>query len=243
MNNPKNAAVQKERLRRFYDDVAIIEGTSGWQVLLDDAPIRTPAGEVFEVPTQALAEAVATEWAGQQEFVELDSMYHMQFSCAALDYTRGFRQDVERETRDYITTDLLCYRAQEPQGLVQYQTEKWNPWIEWAEQRFDIKLVLVAGIMPAQQSDKTFEIMHAEIAKFDDFALTAMWLLAKHTGSLVVPFAVWERAMEPEEAFAISRIEENYQNEQWGTDEEAQKNREAVANEMRALGEFIALIQ
>lgn len=243
MNNPQNAAPQKQELKRFYKTVSFAQGDGGWQVFLDDKPIRTPAKALLVLPTQKLAAAIANEWDRQGDTVELDDMYHMQFSCAAVDYTQGYRSDVKAETHDYITTDLLCYRALEPQDLVHQQNALWNQWVDWAEKRYGIQLVLVAGIMPAPQSDQVLDSMEARIAALDDFALTAVWLLAKHTGSLLLALAVWENAATPEEAFIASRLEEMHQNAQWGEDEEAVRRRESAAMEMAALGEFISLIQ
>lgn len=243
MDNPKNAATHKKTLKRFYKDVNVGQAEGGWQVLLDGKPIRTPAKALLVLPTQRLAEAVAGEWARQGEEVALDAMHLMQFSCAALDYTQGFRTDVESETLAYISTDLLCYRAQEPQELTQRQNVGWNRWIDWAEKRYGIRMVLVMGIMPVAQADATTEVMEQELKRLDDFMLTALWLAARQTSSLLLALAVAERQIAASEAFILSRIDETYQNEQWGEDEEARRRRETGAAEMAALGEFIALLQ
>lgn len=243
MTTPKNAVAQKPELKRFYKTASAAQGEHGWQVLLDGKPIRTPAKALLVLPTQKLAENIATEWDRQGDTVELDGMYHMQFSCAAVDYTQGYRSDVESEAHDYITTDLLCYRAQEPHDLVVLQNTQWNPWVDWAEKRYGIQLVLVAGIMPAPQSGETLEAIAEYLAALDDFALTAVWLLAKHTGSLLLALAVWEKATTPEAAFLTSRLEQTHQNAHWGEDEETARRRESAAAEMVALGQFIALIQ
>lgn len=243
MNNPKNAATQKPKLRRFYKEVSLGEADGGWQLLLDGKPMRTPAREPLVLPTRQLAEAVAAEWARQAEYVELDDMCQMQFSCAAIDYTQGFRADVESEAAAYIGTDLLCYRAQEPQALVERQSLGWNPWLDWARERHGLHLALVPGIMPVAQSEATHAGVAAKVAALDAFSLTALWLMAKHTGSFVLALAVLEGALGADKAFALSRIEEDWQNEQWGTDAEAAAKRHAAAAEMAALGDFIFLLQ
>lgn len=243
MNNPKDAAMQKKTLKRFYKEVGVGQTESSWQVLLDGKPIRTPAKARLVLPTQALADAIAEEWSQQGEEVALDTMHLTQFSCAALDYTQGFRADVESETLAYISTDLLCYRAQEPQELVQRQNAGWNRWVDWAGQRYGIRMALAAGIMPVTQADATSDAMERELKQLDDFMLTALWLVARQTSSLLLAFAVVERELAASDAFVLSRIDETYQNEQWGEDEEARRRREIGAAEMVALGEFIALLQ
>lgn len=241
MNNPKNAAMQKTKLKRFYKDVSVTKAEGGWQVLLDGKPMRTPAKQKLELPSRKLADAVAEEWGRQGEHVELDGMFNMQFSCAAIDYTQGFRADVEAETAAYVTTDLLCYRAEEPQELVKRQNAGWNPWMDWAQEQ-GMPLALVLGIMPVTQAEDTLQNVLKTVAEADAYTLTALWLLAKHTGSFVLALAVVQGALKAEEAFTLSRIEEDFQNEQWGTDEEAAQRRQMAATEMAAIGRFLALL-
>jgi chaperone required for assembly of F1-ATPase len=243
MNNPKIAASQKSKLKRFYQDVSLADCDGGWQVCFDGKPMRSPAKASLVLPARRLAEEVADEWQRQEQFVELDGMPHTQFSCAATDYTAVYRADVEAETLAYITTDLLCYRAQEPQDMVQRQNEQWNPWVRWAEERFNLRMALVVGIMPVEQSGETLDEMRRQIAALDDFSLTAVWLVAKHTGSLLLAFAVQQGALEAPVAFNLSRLEEDFQNARWGVDEEARSRRHSTAAEMEALGKFISLIQ
>jgi chaperone required for assembly of F1-ATPase len=115
--------------------------------------------------------------------------------------------------------------------------------VQWAEKRFAIKLVMVAGIMPSPQSEQTLRALKARLAMLDDFPLTAVWMMAKYTGSLLLALALWERAIAVDDAFAASRLEETFQNSQWGEDEEAARRRDATAVEMTILAEFISLIQ
>lgn len=241
MNKPNPQ--QKPKLKRFYKTVETSAGVSGWRVLLDGKAMRTPQKAVFEVPHRRLTEAVAEEWASQGSDIALEQMPLTQFTCAVLDYTAHFRRDVEAETAAYATTDLLCYRASEPAELAQRQREAWDKWLDWAQTRYDIRMKLTEGIMPVEQEPQTLEALQAEIARLDDYGLTALWLMAKHCSSLLLPLAVWEKKLEAEEAYHIARIDETYQNEQWGQDAEALERRESGAREMYAIGEFVKLIQ
>lgn len=240
MNKPNS---QKPKLKRFYKTAVAAAEPTGWRVLLDGKAMRTPQKEIFEVPQRKLAEAVAEEWASQGSDIALEQMPLTQFTCAVIDYTQLFRHDVEAETAAYATTDLLCYRAAEPEELVQRQKEAWDKWLDWAQTRYDVKMQLTEGIMPVDQEEASLEALAGEIAALDDYALTAVWLMAKHCSSLILPLAVWEKQLDAETAFHIARVDETYQNEQWGEDEEALERREAGAREMYAIGEFIKCIQ
>ena len=60
-------------------------------------------------------------------------------------------------------------------------------------------------------------------ALFDqtEFQLAALHDLIAITGSLVLGLAVATGRIDAEEAFDLSRIDEHWQAEQWGTDEDA----------------------
>lgn len=241
MNKPN--LPKKPKLKRFYKTVGVAAEPSGWRVELDGKAMRTPQKAVFEVPHRRLAQAVAEEWASQGSDIALEQMPLTQFTCAVIDYTHAFRQDVEAETVAYATTDLLCYRAAEPEELVKRQKAAWDKWLDWAQTRYDIRMQLTQGIMPVDQEEASLEALAGEIARLDDYGLTAVWLMAKHCSSLLLPLAVWEKQLDAETAFHIARVDETYQNAQWGEDGEALERREASAREMYALGEFIAKIQ
>lgn len=241
MNKPN--LPHKPKLKRFYKSAEAVATPTGWRVLLDGKAMRTPQKAVFEVPGRKLAAAVAEEWASQGSDLLLEQMPLTQFTCAAIDYTSRFRRDVEAETAAYAVTDLLCYRASEPEELVRRQKEAWDKWLDWAQARYDIRMTLTEGIMPVEQEDASLEALHREVAKLDDYGLTAVWLMAKHCSSLLLPLAVWEKQLDAETAFHIARVDETYQNEQWGQDGEALERRESSAREMYELGEFVKLIQ
>lgn len=243
MTKPTPPKHEKPKLKRFYKTATLGASNTAWQVLLDGKPMRTPQKAVFEVPQKALAEAVVEEWASQGSEIALEQMPLTQFTCAVLDYTTRFRHDVESETAAYATTDLLCYRAAEPEALVQRQKDAWDKWLDWAQTRYDIRMVLTTGIMPVEQEPASLEALEKEITALDDYGLTAVWLMAKHCSSLLLPLAVWEKQLDAETAYRIARVDEIYQSEQWGADEEALERRESGAREMFAIGEFVKLIQ
>ena len=72
-------------MKRFYRAVSVIEEAGGFAVALDGRPMRTPRRRPFAVPYRALAEAVAAEWGGQGDEIELRAMRLTGFANAALD--------------------------------------------------------------------------------------------------------------------------------------------------------------
>lgn len=124
---------------------------------------------------------------------------------------------------EYAGTDLLSYRATDPQELVDLQAQGWDPIIDWAAERHDARLAVTAGVMPVAQDPAVLGRLHDRVAGLDLFGLTALHDLVTLPGSLILGLAVIEGRLDAEGAFALSRIDEEYQIRQWGEDEEAQE--------------------
>lgn len=241
-NEPIKSPNTKPKMKRFYKAVSHVEMPEGWQVLLDGKPIRTPAKEKLVVPSEALAAAIAAEWDGQGEEILPDSMPMMQFSCVALDYVIPYHADVLAEATEYAATDVLCYRTDEPKELAEKQYAAWQPLVDWAEKRYGIVMRLTTGIMPVPQDDATLAKLHALLADLSPFRLVGAWLMAKHCSSLLLALAALQGRITALEAHAISRVDENHQNERWGEDGEARQKRESGEAEMAAIAHFLTLI-
>ena len=230
------------RPKRFYQKAESARAEDGFQVLLDGKVLKTAGRGALLVPTAKLADAIAAEWNSQGTEIITESMKQMQFACAALDYVAQYRADVEEETLGYGETDALCYQVEEPVALAELQKKEWFSQLLWAEKRYGARPVLTGGIMPAKQDERLMAGLHAEVSVLPLFDLTAFWLMTKITGSILLASAVRLGALTADEAFRLSRIEETYQNAQWGEDDEARERRESAASEMVELGRFLTLI-
>lgn len=208
--------------KRFWTDTAVAEAPGGFTVTLDGRAIKTPAKAPLVVPTRALAELIAAEWAAQQGQIRPDTMPATRAANAAIDKTRGQRTEVAALVAAYGETDLLCYRAETPAGLVARQAAAWDPLLDWAAARYGVTFAPVAGIMPRPQPAATLARLASEVAAFDPFRLTAFHDLVALPGSLVIGLAAAEGAFTPETLWQASRIDEDWQIDHWGPDPEAQ---------------------
>ena len=208
-------------MKRFYKTAAAVRMERGWQVELDGRPLRTPARRPLLLPTQAMAEAVAAEWDRQGELIDPVSMPFTGIANAALDHVAADRKGFARGIAAYGESDLLCYRAEGPQALVGRQCRVWDPLLDWAGRRYDVAMTLVEGVMHRPQPEPTLRRLAAALDAFDDFALAAAQLIVTISGSLVVTLALLEGEIDAETAWAAGQLDELYQAETWGADEEA----------------------
>ena len=135
-------------MKRFYKDTGVEEGEDGFRVLLDGKPMRTPAKAILLVPTRALAEAIAAEWAAVPEKAEINAAHLplTRLTATGIDRVVARRDDVIADTAKYAGSDLLCYRATAPDSLVKLQQELWQPLLDWAAERHGARLVTADGI-------------------------------------------------------------------------------------------------
>jgi len=134
---------------------------------------------------------------------------------------RGISRRIVDWLAAYGETDLLCYRAEAPPVLVDRQTASWDPLLDWAAETLGARLVPVAGVIPTAQDQAALARLSALTHRFDSFALAAFHDLVSLTGSLILGFAAVRKFGSPERIWALSRIDETWQEEHWGADEEA----------------------
>ncbi|MCB1389504.1 MAG: ATPase [Rhodobacteraceae bacterium] len=205
----------------FWKDVSVIEAPEGFAIALDGRPIKTPAKAALVVPTRALADLVAAEWTAQQGEVKPETMPATRAANAALDKVRGQFGEVASLLTAYGETDLLCYRAEGPAQLVARQAAAWDPLLDWSADRFGVNWTVTTGVMPAPQSAATLARLGAHVAGFTAFELTAFHDLVAMSGSLVIGLAATEGIASIDALWGASRIDEDWQVEQWGEDDEA----------------------
>lgn len=207
--------------KRFWKKANVGTQDGGFEVRLDTRPLRTPAKAPLIVPSRALADAIAAEWDAQEDIVNPATMPLTRSANSAIDKVVPQHQAVARMIAEYGGTDLICYRATGPEGLVQRQTESWDPWVDWAAREMKAPLISVAGVMHKPQPAESLERLYAGILAEDPFPLTALHDLVVLSGSLILGLAVRHGALGIEEGWNLSRVDETWQEEQWGQDAEA----------------------
>jgi chaperone required for assembly of F1-ATPase len=232
-------------VKRFYKDVSSgpVEEGEGFGVRLDGKPVKTPAGQKLAVPTAALAEAMAAEWAAQGDAIVPSSMPMMQMVSTALDRMPLTRGQVQGYVSGFGASDMLCYRADTPADLVGLQSVQWQPWLDWAARELDAPLAITAGIVPVVQEEDSLAALRRRVESHDDWALTALQSLAPCLGSLVLSLAVVEGKLTAAEAFDLSRLEERFQNERWGQDHEAKTRSDGLRQEVLAAARLLDLLK
>lgn len=208
-------------VKRFWKEATVEEGDGGFRVMLDGRMVRTPAKALLEVPRADFADAIAGEWRAQDEVIRPLTMPFTRSANAAIDKVAPRRAEVAGILCDYGDTDLLCYRAEGPEGLVQRQAEAWDPALDWADATFGARLEPRTGVMHAPQRPAALERLAVPVREMSAFQLAGLHDLVSLSGSLVLGLGAAFDWRATDDIWALSRIDETWQEEQWGRDDEA----------------------
>ncbi|WBU51841.1 ATP12 family chaperone protein [Paracoccus sp. SCSIO 75233] len=209
------------KARRFWKTAEVEPVAAGWRVTLDGRPVMTPGKLDLVIPNEALARAIAAEWDAQDDVIRPDLMPLTRAANSAVEKVEPQFSAVADMLGDYGGTDLLCYRATEPADLQARQAEAWDPLLDWASAEYDASLVVTQGVMPVGQNPDAVLALRARLDGLSHYELTALHDLVTLSGSLILGLAVLEGRLSADEAFDLSRIDERYQAEIWGDDDEA----------------------
>lgn len=229
--------------KRFFTAVSVAESAEGYGVDLDGRRLKTPAKQPLVVPTRKLAEAVAAEWDAQEGEIDRAAMPITRLSQTVADNAANDRAKVIADFLHYIHADPLCYRATDPNPLVLRQAERWQPVLDWAEAALGIKLEVTAELVVLEQPERSVARLKALIEPLPDFVLWGLSSATRLLGSVTLGLAFYEQHLDAEEALALALLDELWQVEQWGEDDEAVARRAGLLQELAGIGDFLAALR
>jgi chaperone required for assembly of F1-ATPase len=227
--------------RRFYKSVSVEKQPDGYVVLLDGRPVKTPARRTLAAPSEMLAQALADEWEAQREVVDPAAMPLTRLANSIIDGVADKPDAVKAEVAKFLGSDLICYRAGSPDGLVERQAQHWDPLIAFAHETLGARFVLGEGVMFVTQPDEAVAAAARAIPD-EPWRLGAVSAVTTLTGSALIALAMAKGELSTEEAWAAAHVDEDWNMHQWGRDEQALERRAARAAEMQAAAKVLTLL-
>ena len=207
-------------MKRFWKEVSVLPRGEGFGIALDGKEMKTPLKASLIVPTRAYADGIAAEWDAVEGEIKPLTMHLTRAANATIDSVIEKRAAVADMLAEYGGTDLICYRAEAPSELIERQVTAWQPLLDWAE-TLGAPLVPTKGVMFVAQPEDSLKRLRDIVHGFDAWRLTALHDLVTISGSLIIGLAVAKGHMTGAAAWPLSRIDEDWQIEQWGEDEDA----------------------
>ena len=169
-------------------------------------------------------------------------MAMMTLSATALDRVAPRAGEVAAEIAHYGETDLLCYRDAAGGELARRQNAAWQPVLDWLAEAHGARLRTVAGVMPAAQDKAALEALRRAVDTREPFRLTALHTAVSATGSAALGMALVEGRLNACQAWRCARLDDEWQAERWGEEEEARRRGAALRDELAAVERFAALL-
>ena len=227
--DPEEAVRRATRVpqrKRFYTSAGIAEADGGFAVTLDGKPIRTPSGRQVVAPNREIAEAIAAEWNAQVETINPLTMPLTRFANsvgeAVVDRVDAVAEDVAK----YLGTDLLFYRAGHPEALVAREAAHWDPILFWAANELGAHFILAEGIVHVAQPEPAIKAARATFPA-DPWSVAALHVVTTLTGSALLALALFHGVRSADEVWAAAHVDEDWNIEKWGIDEEVAARRAA----------------
>ncbi|MEZ5896092.1 MAG: ATP12 family protein [Parvularculaceae bacterium] len=230
------------RIKKFYERAEPKSEGRDFVLVLDGRPARTRGGARLTTASQKLASAMADEWNDQSDYIDFHSMPMTRLLMTAIDLAASDRSTWEHTILDHLRSDLVCYRAASPAALVERQQKLWEPLLDWAGSVLGTKLAVTSGVGHITQPQDAISACAALLADASDAELIAIKTSVDISGSAVIGLAAWKTDRQAAELFRLSRVDEDFQIDQWGRDAEADAREAAMAAEFAAAWRFFRLL-
>lgn len=228
--------------KRFYGDVGVGEADGGFTVTLDGKPIKTPSGKVVLVPKRAIADAIAAEWSAQGETIDPLTMPMTRFANSVVQSVVERAELVADDIAKYLGSDLLFYRAGHPEALVAKEAAHWDPIVFWAADTLGAHFMLAEGINHVRQPDAAISAARAAFPG-DAWSIAALHVVTTLTGSALLALALAHRVREAADIWTAAHVDEDFNTEQWGLDEEVAARRAARLVDFEAATRILKAMQ
>jgi chaperone required for assembly of F1-ATPase len=242
--DPEEAVRRATRVpqrKRFYTSAGVGEADAGFTVTLDGKPIRTPSGRHVVAPNRGIAEAIAVEWEAQTETINPLTMPLTRFANSVAEV--GDRTDaVADDAAKYLGTDLLFYRAGYPEALVAREAAHWDPILSWAANDLGAHFILSEGIVHVAQPEQAIQAARA-VFPADPWSVAALHVVTTLTGSALLALALLHGVRDAEQVWAAAHVDEDWNIEKWGLDEEVAARRAARLVDFRAAATILQALK
>ena len=228
-------------MKRFYEDISVLKQDKMYVVMLDGKTIKTPQKNLCLLSTRVMADAVAKEWEDQDKNIDPASMPMTKMINTAIDRVKVRRNEIITELVNFSCSDQICYRADNPQELVDLQNKIWNPLLRRLKKVHNIELKFTVGIVFQEQDPKQLMKIKKLIEGIEDFALMAFYGMVTVCGSITIGLNLFEGYISTDEAWKAGHLDENFQVSKWGNDQDADDRRANLKDELENSVRFHSL--
>ena len=239
--DPQEAVRRATRVpqrKRFYAQAGVVKADDGFAITLDGRPIKTPSGRIVSVPSREIADEIAAEWEAQKETIDPLTMPMTRFANSVVDAVVDRIGLVRDDVAKYLQSDLLFYRAGHPEALVAREAHHWNPVLFWAAEAFGAHFILAEGVVHVREPEQAVEAARAALPD-EPWRVAAAHVVTTLTGSALLALALAHGRLDAASVWTAAHVDEDWNAEQWGRDEEAESRRAARFTDFSAAARIL----
>jgi chaperone required for assembly of F1-ATPase len=239
---PAEAGMKPNLPKRFYKQAGIEERDGQFTLVLDGRPAKTPTRKPLAVPTRALGAALAAEWEAQGDEIDPSTMPITRIVNSTIDGVEPRLAEVVDDLVRYSGSDLVCYRAADPERLAKAQDDAWRPVLDWAKETYGARFTLAQGVMHVEQPPETALAIRRAIEEVKSpFAIAALHVMTTLSGSVLLALAHAQGRLDVDAAWNAAHVDEIFQEGLWGEDYEATERRRRRKADFSAASEVYRL--
>ena len=220
-------------MKKFWKKVSINKiSSNSFQIMLDEKILKTPLKRELVLPNLNLTKEIVKEWDQDSKNINTESMIFYGLVSTSLDKIIDNKNLFIDDILDYIDTDLICYRAENPKELVELQRNKWDPILLLIEKYTGTNIQVFQGILPKKQDTAVYSKLSNLINQFNIFEISALHRITNITGSILLSLCVLKKDISANDVFELSFLDELWQEKNWGFDKETSQKRKEISIEL-----------
>ena len=214
-------APQKKYLPKFFTDVSVTTSAvdpTKYEIVFDNKhTLKSPAKSPFLIPSKALAHGIAAEWAWQKKRVDPETMPLMQLAATAIDQPQS-AEVIATSLCAFLPTDpVLCRDEDDTKSdLVAAQNTLLQPFIDYVNMQLGTRLRPSTSIVGAAVSARDSALVYEYLMELDSWKRCALMELSSACKSVCMAIGGASGGFTIDQVIRASRVEEDYQMEQWG---------------------------
>ncbi|KAB7507661.1 ATP synthase mitochondrial F1 complex assembly factor 2 [Armadillidium nasatum] len=206
-----------EARKRSYKNVTVAGTQDTFEINLDHRKLKTPSGNILQIPNYPLALAVASEWQSVDKKIIPSWMHLTGLSFTIIDNPQHVsKPDIVSNILEYLPTDTLLFKENSKEDFVKIQSEEWDPIVDWFNKKFDVDVQSSDGICVQNISEETNEKLTRYFSSYNIWAISGILYGVEAIKSVILTAACLERKISTLKAAHLSLLETEWQAEHWG---------------------------
>ncbi len=151
---------------------------------------------------------------------------------------KAHREEIINKMVQLSLTDMLLFWGQK-KDLMERQQQVWGPLLQWAQDSFKTHFAKTFGLEVPSENEASGARLKLFMESLNDRELAAFYVAALNMRSVLLAAALVKGRINAEEAYQAAYLEELWQAENWGSDEEAESKRQERLCELREVEKFL----